>query len=341
MNRFYSSRVFTFLLTAAIVVSILIAVKNFGFVLFPFVFCILIVILTRKMVSVIEKISGLSRRTSGKLVLTLCYLIVVFIVFLVGYSIYKFISSFAGISPEYIKEKMKLLLDFIENNLLFSFDGSGEILEKLGGYLFDILSSFISKIGNLVLNIPQILLSVSASVIASFFVVNDYERIKNFIYNQFSESILEVKNIVVKSISKMILSYMLVFLLNFIVLFIGFVLLGVENSLVIALFISFADIFPIIGIAVFLIPWSIISILNGRIYFGVGLFALLFIAVIIKNIAEPKLIGKNIGLHPLVALLSMFIGLQIGGFIGSLLMPFIMIIIIHLNNNKVISLYRA
>ena len=127
--------------------------------------------------------------------------------------------------------------------------------------------------------------------------------------------------------------YIIIFLLTFLELFVGLSLLGIRNSAALAITIALADILPLIGTGTILIPWGIISLLIDRAPLAVGLFTLYLIITIVRNIIEPKIIGKNIGLHPLLTLSSMYIGLKIGGIFWAVLLPILLMIIKILNDN--------
>lgn len=326
-------------MTVISVVLLLKIISNYSLALIPFLFSVFVVIATRKTVSFIEKLTGLGGKTAAKVSLVISYFAVVATIFLLGYIGYRGLSAITRIPQSIITEKIAVITETIKNNI------NASLIEKISKFVLELVASFVSVIGNVILNIPELVISISFSVIASFFIVNDYDNIRCFIYKQFKDKtmikIREVKKMLVSTLNKIIISYLMLFAVNFIILFIGFVLLDVKSAPLMAALISLADILPIIGIAIFLVPWAFFSAINGRIYFAIGLISLLIIALIIKSFLEPKIIGKNLGLHPLVTLLSIFFGMQAGGFIGSLLMPILMIIIIYLNDSRVINVFKS
>ena len=103
--------------------------------------------------------------------------------------------------------------------------------------------------------------------------------------------------------------------------FIGFNIIGVSYSLLLAFIISVFDAFPIFGVGGFLIPWAIYSFFTGSIRMGISLFILYFIVLIVRQTVEPKILGNQIGVHPLVTLIAMYTGLKLLGFIGLILGP--------------------
>ncbi len=46
--------------------------------------------------------------------------------------------------------------------------------------------------------------------------------------------------------------------------------------------------------------------------------------VLVRQIVEPRIVGRSLGLHPLATMMSMFIGLQLTGFAGLLLGPLLL-----------------
>ena len=94
-----------------------------------------------------------------------------------------------------------------------------------------------------------------------------------------------------------------------------------------ALFIGFVDALPILGSGTVMVPWSIICGLNGDLKLGIAIIVLLVIMSIIRQLLEPKLVSKNIGVHPIFTLIAMYTGFKIIGIIGLLVGPIVLIIV--------------
>ena len=120
-------------------------------------------------------------------------------------------------------------------------------------------------------------------------------------------------------------------LVSFIISLVGLYILEFMNfnisyPLLIALFIGFIDALPILGSGSVMIPWAIISALNGDISLGIAIIVLLIIMSVVRQILEPKLVSKNIGVHPIFTLIAMYTGFKVIGVIGLLIGPIILII---------------
>ena len=110
----------------------------------------------------------------------------------------------------------------------------------------------------------------------------------------------------------------------YILKFIGF---KIEYPLLIAIFIGFVDALPILGSGTVMVPWAIIAGLNGDLNLGIAIIVLLIIMSVVRQFLEPRLVSKNIGVHPIFTLIAMYTGFKFLGILGILFGPIILIII--------------
>ena len=235
-----------------------------------------------------------------------------------------------------IIEKIQESVDNLDPALV---EGITDITMSFGKSIADIITKvstgFAKYISSVVSSVPSMFIIIMFSIISSYFVAIDYNLIATFIARQFpkkvSETIFEVKNQVVGTLFKLIKSYTILISMTFVELSIGFIILKISNPLQLAFLIAIVDILPILGTGGILIPWSIVSLIRGDLYLGIGIAILYVVVLIVRNIVEPKLVGKQIGLHPLIMLMCMYIGIKLFGFLGIFILPLILIILINLN----------
>lgn len=187
-------------------------------------------------------------------------------------------------------------------------------------------TSYISEIAKRAASAaPMIITSSIVTIIASCYIAKDFDRFKDSVNSVLPENykvaVAEIKSLFEEKIIKLFWGYGKLLGITFAELLIGLLLLRIENAIIISAVISLLDLLPIFGTGTILIPWALLNFVSGEYYLGAGLVILYVIIVIIRNVLEPRIIGKQIGLHPLIALICVFLGLKIFGFIGMILVP--------------------
>lgn len=74
------------------------------------------------------------------------------------------------------------------------------------------------------------------------------------------------------------------------------------------------------------VQWAIVLLFMGAVPEAVKILVIWAVALAIRQILEPKIMSKGIGLHPLPTLISMYVGLKLLGGVGLVLGPSLVII---------------
>ena len=127
--------------------------------------------------------------------------------------------------------------------------------------------------------------------------------------------------------------------ITFVELSIGLSIIGIERAMLVALLIAIFDILPVLGTGGIMIPWVILSALGGDLPQALALLVLYVIITVIRNIIEPRIVGAQIGLHPVLTLMSMFVGNHLFGIVGLFGLPILLSLLRYLNDNGTISLF--
>lgn len=116
-------------------------------------------------------------------------------------------------------------------------------------------------------------------------------------------------------------AYVLIFLLTLAELTVGFCIVGVRYAFLIAVLVALLDLLPVLGSGAVLLPWSAVAFLSRDVRTGVGMLVLWGVITLVRQIAEPRIVGGSLGLHPLLALACMYVGFRLFGAIGLVLGP--------------------
>ncbi len=209
-----------------------------------------------------------------------------------------------------------------------------DVASKLTAFL----SSYAAGIAR---RIPSVLVSSIVTVVASCYIAKDFDGLVRFLRSMISEdkyaSVIKIKDIFTQSIMKFALGYLLLMLITFAELLVGFIILRIKFAPVLAAVIAVIDILPILGTGTVLVPWGLIQIAAGNAAQGAQILVLYFIITVIRNFLEPKIIGGQIGINPLLTLISMFIGLKLFGLYGVFLVPVAVIITVKYYKSEMIQ----
>lgn len=108
---------------------------------------------------------------------------------------------------------------------------------------------------------------------------------------------------------------------TFAIVLAGFFLLGIRHKLTMALLTALVDAIPLFGTGTVLVPWALVNLLSGDPVRAVGLLGVYVIALVTRSVLEPKLLGSQLGLDPLAALIALYTGFRLWGFGGMILAP--------------------
>ena len=122
----------------------------------------------------------------------------------------------------------------------------------------------------------------------------------------------------------------LLMLITFAILLAGLLLLRADAPLLAAALTALLDALPVLGTGAVLLPWAALALLTGDPARGVGLLLLYAAATLIRSLLEPRLLGRSAGLHPLAALMCMYVGLRAFGVAGLILLPLLALLALRL-----------
>ena len=109
--------------------------------------------------------------------------------------------------------------------------------------------------------------------------------------------------------------------ITFLILNVGLLVLRVRYPLLAALVITVVDALPVFGTGTILIPWALVLFLRGQTKTGVGLVVLYGAAALSRQALEPRLVGKQVGLNPVLTLLALYTGYRLLGVGGMIVFP--------------------
>lgn len=325
-----------------ILLGLLIGIKLSIFYM-PFLIAFIISLMIEPAIKYIMKKTHLTRRTSSIIIFAIVLIIIlgslawlIITLFSESSSLLQGLNDYFGKAHQ-IFDNFMTTFDFdkihLSDEILNVIQNStGEILNTVSNWIRNSLTGLIEVVTSL----PSIAICIGITVIALYFICVD----KIYILDQIEHHLpkLWVKKIgshlrdLIKTLGGYLKAEATLILVSFIISLIGLYLLriigfNVPYPLLMALFIGFVDALPILGSGTVMIPWAIICGINGDLKLGIAIIVLLIIMSVVRQILEPKLVSKNIGVHPIFTLIAMYTGFKFIGVFGLLIGPIVLIIV--------------
>lgn len=241
-----------------------------------------------------------------------------------------------------ITDVLNQVSQFLSNNVHFT---STDTEEYILGFLQDGLSWLTGKISawaptvvvgvsNLASGIASFMISLLFFIVGAYFMTADYPSLRKRLISWVPDIIRPHMRHVKAAAGSAMFGYLRAqLILSGIVMgivFLALLLVGQRYSLLIAIAAGIIDVMPFFGSGAVLVPWGVICLLVGNLKKGVFLLILAFVLFLFRKLAEPKVVGNQTGLSPLLSLISIYVGMKIGGVAGMILCPIACMVVIGL-----------
>lgn len=317
-------KTFLMLIAKIIMVLLLFAVSIY---FWPFTLAIFTAMCLEPLIRKIMDKTKFKRKYIGLILVVIVYAILISIIFLLVYKLITELSSLSSKLPEiydkisYFMDKiylevMKILNKFPQEVTVKIYEVGRNVLNRGMNFLYVLLNKSLSIITFL----PSLLVYVVVNFLATIFLVVDRNKITTFLKEKINAKYLNKLFNFIKESSKTFLTFLkaqsLLLLITFLELLIAFIIIKQPYPIVLALIIALVDALPILGTGTVLLPWSIFLSFNGKINISIFLIITYLTIIIVRQLIEPKIVSKAIGVHPLVTLLCMYICFKVFGLIG-------------------------
>ena len=206
----------------------------------------------------------------------------------------------------------------LEDNVRALLADSGSLLGKLTSWLLGLAGSILS-------HVPDSALGLGTAILSAFLISAKLPHIRKWLLRRVPRQ--QLRTILASArrmrgvLGKWLLAQCKLMSLTFCILAAGLTLLRIPSSLLWAVLVALVDALPILGTGTVLVPWSAVCFLQGDTPRALGILGIYITAALTRSMLEPKLLGKHLGLDPLVTLMALYIGYRLWGVGGMLLAP--------------------
>ena len=183
-------------------------------------------------------------------------------------------------------------------------------------------------------NVSGFAVALVVFMMASYFITGDYPRLRfeltdrvPMVARDFCRS---VKNIFMSAFGGYVKSQLILSAGVFMILTVGFLLMRQPYGLLLAFGLAVLDFIPIIGAGTVMVPWAVVDMVLAQYGEAAALMAVWGVIVLFRRFAEPKILGDQTGLSPILSLVGIYAGMKLGGVLGMVVGPLLLLVCINL-----------
>lgn len=230
----------------------------------------------------------------------------------------RFPAFFEVSFDEFLRTRSPNLSDILTNSTAF-----------LGGRLFGFARS-----------LPSAAFFLIITLISAYFISIEYDRVMRFInkhviqHKRVHAFLGRMKTSVKLGLGSWIKAQLIIMFFLAIVASIGFWIIGYDNPVYLGIALGIFDALPLFGSGAILLPLFIYNLLMGRLRFAIYHLVIYGMIAFIRQMIEPRVIGRQIGINPLITLLTLYTGFRLAGIMGMIFSLLVMVILVSIFSNK-------
>ena len=239
-----------------------------------------------------------------------------------------------------ISTMIQQIIDTFEFSKIKLSDEVLKIIQNSTGNFLDTVSewiqNFLKNTMNIITSIPTIAIYFVITILSLYFICTEkiyiLDQVEHHLPKSWVRKIGSHIRDLIKTLGGYLKAEVILIVVSFIISIIGLYILkftnfNIEYPLLMALAIAFVDALPILGSGTVMVPWGIISALDGDFKLGIAIIVLWIIMSVVRQVLEPRIVSNQIGIHPIFTLIAMYTGFKLMGVLGMLIGPIILIVL--------------
>ncbi len=193
------------------------------------------------------------------------------------------------------------------------------------GSITRLLQSVLHALANFLVHLPDDMLMLVVALVAAFFLLRDKERMieaaRKWVPPPMRPYMHHVHDDILAGSLGFIKAQILLVSLTALTTTVGLLIFGFRYAVLLGVIAGLLDFVPYLGPTTLLIPWALVLFVNGHSVTGCEVLVILLGVALVRQLAEPRLVGQKMGLHPLVAIAAMYFGAHFFGAAGFVVGP--------------------
>lgn len=305
-------------------------------ILLPFALAILLALIAEPLVKFFQKRANLPRAAATGIGMTMTLVLFILVIMVLVALLLRELGMLADVVPDLEDtatqgvQSLQLWLDgiaqrtpkglrpLVQRSVSGMFSDSTAIIDRISAKLLGLASGILSKL-------PDSALGFATWLLAGYMTSAKLPKIRRWLSSHMPARWRDSYLPTLKKLKGSVLGWLIaqgkLMGITCLILTAGFFILQISYAPLWAALISLVDALPVLGTGTVLVPWSLVCFLQGDSIRGVGLLGVYVVAMLVRQVLEPRFIGKHLGLDPLVTLFAMYAGYRLFGLGGMILSP--------------------
>lgn len=302
----------------------------------PFVFAFLLAAVTEKPATWLMEKTRLSRALAGGLLVLGAYGLLFGGLFLLGRTAVRELGRLVDELPfwaERLAPTLKNARDFLQNYIdrlpaglsrtvteavdSFFQNGAG-LFQGLPGRILSLVTAVVGKL-------PDAFLFLITTAVSSFMMAAQLPKLRAWLSRVLPKKarawVTALWHRSRQTVKGWLTAELKLSGVTFLIVTAGMFFLKTPAPLLLGALIALVDLLPVLGTGTILLPWALFLFLQGNFPRGLVLIFIYGAAAVTKSSLEPRFLGKQMGIPPLLTLAAVYAGYRVAGFWGLLLLP--------------------
>lgn len=355
MDKLFHTRFIRFLYVMAISIILICSVYVLFHFVYPFIFAFVLSMFLHPIVSVVEVNWRIHRGLATFFVIASFFCVSLISGYFLLKRLFTELTELTYELPTYIKNASVLLQKFEQFIILPIYDYVGKLIqikpsdqllltqfitEKLKDYTTSFIQQTIISLSNFISSFAYTFLVLFFIILATYFMTKDFIKLqtlwRRYLPAKIKKVSLSVRRFAKQSTLALIKAHISIALLTSVLSFIGLFAFRVEHVLTLTIIIFLIDLIPYLGIGILFIPWMFYEFFSEQYVFTIQLTFLYIVIILVRQVIEPRLLARNLGVHPLITIIILFINIELFGASGFLITPLLLVAISSIYHAKII-----
>lgn len=272
----------------------------------PFISMVVIFIITKPLYDFMNKFNIPKKISAAISIFTVNIILILLILYLGGTTV-SFVNKFYNENIAKIEEIIKSFGVILDNGM--------DISKKIISFLN---KDFI-RVG--AVSTTEGIISYFLGNICTFFLMIDKEKFLELLYKLLPKNMIKRVKYQKRNLQQMLIIQIILILISTFEIMIGFIIFRVKKPVFLGILCGILDVLPYVGTIIVFIPIIIYNIIVKYYLKAIGLILLYILVQVSREILEAKFLSDKLELHPLLVLLSVYIGVKLFGVLGIVVGP--------------------